>query len=252
MKRIREKESMDAADEVEVLDKLEKSFFNRWLIRNFVDWALNIGIEAGKVLDIGTGTGLIPIHMFLKNSHLEICGIDISEGMIKKAYENLRAYGLESKITFLVGDAKRLPFKDNYFDLITCNHLLHHLESPVPLLNEIERVAKNDAGILIRDVRRQKTKLQYNLYSIFLKMKYSKKEKELTCNSMAAGFTPEELLFFLNQSNLKGARVVRYYLVPAVLEIIAGIERIAKNRKKSKNIFPDNIPLPFPGKKYLN
>lgn len=74
----------------------------------------------------------------------------------------------------------------------------------------------------------------------------------MTCNSMASAFTPEELYDFIKQSNLKGAKVVRYFLIPSVLEIVVGVERIHKNKKKLKKIFPDNIPFPIPGNKYLN
>jgi len=252
MKRIKEKESMDAVTEVEAFDRIEKTFLPNWFIDNFVDWALNIGLEKGKVLDIGTGNGIIPIKMYKKNSNLEIYGIDISPEMIKKAYEKLRRYNLEDKIIFLAGDGKNLPFKDNFFDLITCNHTIHHLDSPVPLFNEIARIAKEGAAIIIRDLSRQKSKFQCHLYSNFLGIIYGKIAKKLTFNSLVSAFTPEELLYFLQQSNLKGARVARYYLVPALLEVVLGIERVHKNKEKVKKIFPDNIPFPIPGKKYLN
>lgn len=176
MKRIKEKESMDSIVEVEALDRLEKSFIAKWITDNFVDTALNIGSEKGRVLDIGTGSGLIPIKIFKKNPNLEIYGIDISPEMIKKANENLSNYNLENEIVFLVGDCTDLPFKDNYFDLITCNHLMHHLDSPIPLFNEIASVAKDGAGIMIGDVRRQKTKLQFLFYRYILKALYEKKQ----------------------------------------------------------------------------
>ncbi len=252
MERIKEKESMDLISEVEALDKFEKSFLPNWIISNFVDAALNIGPEKGKVLDIGTGSGLITIKMYEKNPKLEIIGLDLSIEMIKKAQENSKASNLQNKITFLVGDASNLPFQNSYFDLVSCNHLIHHLDSPVPLFNEIARIAKDDAAIMIRDVRRQRTKLQYQFYRLMLRAISGKKSREMTCDSLASAFTPEELVNFLRQSNLKDMRVVRYFLIPTILEIIVGIERAHKNKRNIKKIFPDTITLPFPGKKYLN
>ena len=44
-----------------------------------------------------------------------------------------------------------LPFKENYFDLILCNHVLEHIEDDYKALNELYRVIKNK-GTLIAQV----------------------------------------------------------------------------------------------------
>lgn len=49
---------------------------------------------------------------------------------------------------FACGDAYTLPFKDNAFDVILFIEILEHLTEPVPVLEEIKRIKKED-GILV-------------------------------------------------------------------------------------------------------
>ena len=46
---------------------------------------------------------------------------------------------------FVQGDATKLPFKDNTFDLVFSSSLIEHLPKPQLLLNEVKRVMKKDA-----------------------------------------------------------------------------------------------------------
>jgi len=49
----------------------------------------------------------------------------------------------------IVCDAQRLPFKPKVFNLINCSHLLEHLDKPYLCLDEINRVSKEKAKILV-------------------------------------------------------------------------------------------------------
>lgn len=44
--------------------------------------------------------------------------------------------------TFLEADGENLPFKDNEFDYVICNHVLEHVDNPIKFLQEQSRVAK--------------------------------------------------------------------------------------------------------------
>lgn len=58
-----------------------------------------------------------------------------------------------------INKSESLPFEDKYFDFIFCSHVLEHVDNPINLLNEINRIGKS--GIIIVP-----TKLSDNLYSI--------------------------------------------------------------------------------------
>src|SRR5690606_1509140 len=43
---------------------------------------------------------------------------------------------------FIQADGESLPFEDNEFDYVICNHVLEHVDNPEKFLNELARVAK--------------------------------------------------------------------------------------------------------------
>src|SRR5881398_3890304 len=67
----------------------------------------------GRVLDVGVGTGL-SLSDYARTT--KICGVDISEPMLRKAQSRVRALGLKNVETLAVMDAKNLAFKDGCFD----------------------------------------------------------------------------------------------------------------------------------------
>ena len=62
----------------------------------------------GRVLDVGVGTGL-SLSEYSRNTKL--CGVDISEPMLRKAQKRVRALGLTNVETLAVMDAKNLAFR---------------------------------------------------------------------------------------------------------------------------------------------
>ena len=58
---------------------------------------------------------------------------------------------LKSPLADIKANIYSLPFRENYFDLILCNHVLEHIEDDYKALNELHRVIKNK-GILIAQI----------------------------------------------------------------------------------------------------
>jgi len=86
-----------------------------------------------KILDVACGKGL-----FLREArrrNLDVFGIDISKTAIEKAKELIEG-------EFLIGNAERLPYKDNSFDYVTCLGSLEHFIHPDIGIKEITRVLK--------------------------------------------------------------------------------------------------------------
>ncbi len=107
---------------------------------------LDSEMESGqKILDLGTGTGIIPFSVCLKV--MTVTATDISPEMINTAIQKQKASGIEN-IDFQVQDAYDLPFPDQYFDVVIATNLLHLLFEPEKPLSEAKRVLK-DSGILI-------------------------------------------------------------------------------------------------------
>lgn len=89
--------------------------------------------KSDKLLDIGCGTG-ISTNFF----NCKTIGIDPSKEMIKQGKGNL-----------IHGYAEKLPFKDKIFDIIIAITSIHNFKDPEKALNEILRVKKPKAKIII-------------------------------------------------------------------------------------------------------
>ena len=79
--------------------------------------------KGNTVLDMGTGTGIIPILMDAKTEASRFAGLEIQEESAEMARRSVALNGLEEKITIVTGDIKEAGslFDAASFDVITCN-----------------------------------------------------------------------------------------------------------------------------------
>ena len=115
-------------------------------------------MSSGKILDIGTGPGYLPLEIAQRSSGLEVKAIDISSTMVAIAKQNSQKMGLQGRVEFLFGSAEKIPFEQGYFDLIVSTGSFHHWAEPKECLKEIYRVLKNGGEAWIYDLRRDITK----------------------------------------------------------------------------------------------
>lgn len=79
--------------------------------------------EGGRVLDLGTGTGIIPILMAAKTPATELIGLEIQEESADMAQRSVILNDLQSKIKIVQGDIKEAGqlFDAASFDVVTSN-----------------------------------------------------------------------------------------------------------------------------------
>lgn len=80
-------------------------------------------MEGEVMIDLGTGTGIIPILMEAKTSGKHFTGLEIQPESVDMASRSVRYNGLEDKIDIVQGDIKEasLMFKKSSFDVVTSN-----------------------------------------------------------------------------------------------------------------------------------
>jgi len=98
--------------------------------------------EVARFLDIGCGVGWALRYCF--NKGIKCVGFDISEKAIYLSRDIL-----PQRITTLVADGEKLPFKNGTFDLISSLGTIEHFSSPTKGLEEIKRVTKKGGQILL-------------------------------------------------------------------------------------------------------
>ena len=100
--------------------------------------------NGSKILDIGCGKGFMIYDFLQHNDKYIVKGIDISNYAIENSMP-------EVKEKLEVGNAKKLNFEDNSFDLVISINTIHNLEKEdcAKSLREIERVSKKDKFIVV-------------------------------------------------------------------------------------------------------
>jgi ubiquinone/menaquinone biosynthesis C-methylase UbiE len=149
--RILEPEVMDSPQEARDYDSMDHAEVNRVFVQ---DLLAAMDDAASDILDLGTGTALIPIELCRQRPHCRIMAADAAVSMLDLARYNIEVAGLISRVELAHVDAKRLPFKDALFDAVMSNSIVHHIPQPLEVLREALRVVKPGGLLFFRDLLR--------------------------------------------------------------------------------------------------
>lgn len=117
--------------------------------------------DGDRVLDLGTGSGIIPLLMEAKTKAAHLTGLEIQTDSADMAARSVKLNGLEDKITIVTGDIKEAVslFGAASFDVVTCNppymtkhHGLTNPQSP-------KAIARHELLCTLEDVIRQSARL---------------------------------------------------------------------------------------------
>jgi demethylmenaquinone methyltransferase/2-methoxy-6-polyprenyl-1,4-benzoquinol methylase len=97
--------------------------------------------EGGRILDVATGTGAVGIEL-MHHTGARIVGLDQSEPMLREGVQRVAEAGLGDRMSFVLGQAERIPFPDAAFDALTFTYLLRYVDDPAGTLAELARVVK--------------------------------------------------------------------------------------------------------------
>jgi len=102
-------------------------------------------------LDIGCGEGKLSNFLAMALGK-EVCGIDISDFKLAKAWEVAEAQGISHLVQFIQGDASHLDFlADKSFAAIISIFSLHELENPRKVMKELRRVLRAKGRLIVVD-----------------------------------------------------------------------------------------------------
>lgn len=110
--------------------------------------------RGGLLLDLGTGPGYLPIEIVRMSSAISCDGIDLSGRLIKMARSNALKAGVAGRLNFEVGNAAKLRFEDESYDMVISTGMLHMLKDPVKVLMECYRVLRPGGEAWIYDPAR--------------------------------------------------------------------------------------------------
>ena len=155
--RVLEPEVMDSPEEARDYNEMDHSEVNRAFVADLLAFADVEDTEdrgLGDVLDMGTGTALIPIELCQQHQHCRVIGIDLAIHMLELARYNIEAAGLIERIELARVDAKGMSYDDGLFDVVMSNSIIHHIPEPLSCLEQMVRVTRPGGVLFVRDLMR--------------------------------------------------------------------------------------------------
>lgn len=96
-------------------------------------------LDDKQILEVACGTGRFTV--MLANRGANIVGMDISEAMLEQGRNKAAETGVDGDLSFMQGDAGRLPFPDNHFDTVFAMRFFHLAPDPEGFIQEMRRVS---------------------------------------------------------------------------------------------------------------
>lgn len=114
-------------------------------------------IKAGKndrVIDLGTGSGVIPILLYAKTCAKEIIGIEIDEMAFDRASRSVKMNGLEDRVKIICEDLKKAPeiFGRGSFSVVSANPPYMTLNEGKISPNQSIAMARHEVAATLEDV----------------------------------------------------------------------------------------------------
>ena len=203
LERVLEPEVMDTEEDALEYDAMDHGDANG----SFVDRLLELGAH-GRMLDIGTGPGHIPLLVCDALADVSVLGIDLSRHMLALAEAHLSASPHVGRVRYRLSDAKGLDLPDASFDTVFSNTILHHIPDPLPFLKEAWRVLAPGGCLLIRDLMRPANRAELERLVELHAADATPYQRRLFADSLGAALTPAELESLARNAGIEGAEVV--------------------------------------------
>lgn len=109
--------------------------------------------QAGEIcVDLGSGKGNDVIRLAEEVGETGyVYGIDISEGMIAKARQNLSKFDVENA-EILQAELEKLPLENSSINLVISNCTINHASDKQQVWNEVYRILKPGGRFVVSDI----------------------------------------------------------------------------------------------------
>lgn len=110
-------------------------------------------VKPGKrVVDLGTGTGILPILLSAKTKAEKIFGVEIQDEMVEIAKRNVAGNSLEDRIEIISGDIRSLKLIPGSFDVVVTNPPYTKVKGGLTNPEEKKAIARHEILCTLEDV----------------------------------------------------------------------------------------------------
>jgi len=230
--------------------KYTKEYYNRDVnIKRYGEAINNVGLwnsekiifkkyinKKDKILDLGCGAGRTTINLY-KNGYKDIVGLDISDNLINYA----KNYSIENNlnINFVVGDATKLNYQDNSFDVVIFSfngmQCIPGKKNRDNVLKEVYRVLKPGGYYIFTAHNRDDSgKFQHVWNEEKIKWENGKQDKNLEMFGDRYSIDQTGEIAFVHFSNIEEMKEFIYQEDFIIIEFIKSTDIAIENENTKK------------------
>ncbi len=144
---------LDEAALERLIARLESRAQDSVFSRLFENYLVRIALPpSARILDVGCGTGALARQLAHRGDFKgRAIGVDQCGHFIEAANRYAQAEHLGERVSFQVGDAHRLDFSADTFDVVIAHTLISHVTEPLAVLGEMARVVRPGGTVVIFD-----------------------------------------------------------------------------------------------------
>ncbi len=106
--------------------------------------------EGARILDVGIGTGFFTSSLLREvPGALTAVGLDFSPGMLTGLIRRLSGLGLRERVRLQLADMRRMPYRDESFDLVVSSAALEYMPDVEKAIAECGRVLRSGGKVLL-------------------------------------------------------------------------------------------------------
>ena len=157
----------------QALEAMNRSVYENRLVRSWLPAMPQVVArlrDGGRALDVGCGTGVVPITLAKAFPTATIAGLDVDARSIDIARGYARDAGVADRVHFLAESVEALPTEPGW-DLISTFDVVHDLPDPLAAMARI-RSALNEGGTYLMVEPKVAERLEDNVENPFARMLY--------------------------------------------------------------------------------
>lgn len=217
LERRLEPEVMDTSEDAHDYDTMDHRTVNHVFVDDFLSFAFTNRFAARladqsrplRLLDVGTGTALIPIELCRRPVACQIIAIDLAAEMLKLADLNIANAGMASLIQTERVDAKLMPYASGAFEAVISNSIVHHIPEPRAVFSEMARVLQRGGLLFVRDLLRPESLDEVDQFVATYAGRENQHSQQLFRDSLHAALTLEEVRAFTIAQGIPATSVVQ-------------------------------------------
>jgi len=169
-----------------------------------------------RFLDIACGTGDLSINACLKHRDILVDGVDFVYQMVQAANDKARKKNLSGRTNFIQGNALKLPFDENSFEVTAMAFGIRNIPQKADALKEMLRVTVPGGQIMILEMTFIQNRFFKLFYYIYLNFLLPLMAKIFSKNAAAYYYladsimnfpTPEEFAAFMRETGISEVEI---------------------------------------------